>query len=431
MTNTYIRNATWALTGEPLDLRLNQQGDDTASVTLGDVPLTGIAEARPAGTWDIPDTARVIEASGKLLMPALFDLHAKIEIAGKSKRECVWRAGQAAIRGGVWGMLVMPTHGFCFDNAATLDSFHDAVAQRSFATLIPAGCISQGMAGEQQAPYNTLNARGVSILSDAENVPSNLLMLYRAMKYASELDLIFAMRGDVPCLTEKTQMHPGTTSYRLGLHGMPACAEEIGIETLLRLARDTGTKLHIQTVSTAEGVESIRRAKAQGQNVTAEAAIHHLLYTHEQVGDYDTNFKTLPPLREAKDNEALLAGIKDGVIDCIVSDHTPCIPFAKKQDFCSAPQGMAWLDHMLPVLYTTLIKTGKLTWPELIRACCLNPARIARPLDREEEVPATAPLLLFDPSAERIVTAEKMECGTQNTPLLGQALSGAVTLPLR
>lgn len=256
-------------------------------------------------------------------------------------------------------------------------------------------------------------------------------MLYRAMKYASELGLVFAIRGDVPDLTEKTYMHPGTTSYRLGLHGTPACAEEIGLEILIRMAADTGAKLHIQTVSTAEGVDIIRRAKARGQKITAEVALHHLLYTHEDVGNYDTTFKTVPPLREQKDCDALLKGIKDGTIDCIVTDHTPCTPFSKKQDFINAPQGMVALDTFLPALYTYLVKTGKLGWEEIIRTCCTNPADIANPYDTEEDVPTVAPLLLFDPTASRIVTEDTLNCGTLNTPLLGTSLSGRVTLPLQ
>ena len=271
----------------------------------------------------------------------------------------------------------------------------------------------------------------MNILSDAEHVTDNLLMLHRAMKYAAELGLTFAIRGDVPALTHNTYMHPGTTSYKLGLHGTPACAEEIGLETIIRLAQDAGSKLHVQTVSTAAGVDIIRRAKQSGmKNLTAEVALHHLLYTHEDVGDYDTTFKTLPPLREQADCEALLQGVKDGTIDCIVSDHTPCIPFAKKQDFVTAPQGMVSLDTFLQAVYTLLVLPGKLSWNDVVRTCCINPAIIANPYDQEEGTPIAAPLLLFDPNAEFTVTEDLMNCGTTNTPLLGKSLRGGITLPL-
>lgn len=427
MNKTYITHARWAVTGEMCDVCINPDILPLRNVDGIELPCEPFA---PAGTLPIPEGARVIDAGGKLLLPALFDLHAKIEIEGCGKREAVMRTGQAANKGGVWGMLVMPTPGFTFDNADKLDSFRDMVAQRSAVEMYPAGCISVGCDGEQQAPYNTLAARGVSILSDAERVPSNLLMLYRSMSYVAELGLTLAIRGDVPSLTAKTCIHPSATSYRLGLHGSPACAEEIGLETIIRLARATGAKLHLQTVSTAEGVSIIRRAKEEGADITAETTIHHLLYTHADVGEFDTTFKTLPPLRDARDRDALLEGVKDGVIDCIVSDHTPCSPFAKKQDFITAPQGMVWLDVMLPALYTHLIKPSKLTWAELIRACCINPVRIAAPRDVEEDMPTPTPLLLFDPQASFTVGEDSLCCGALNSPLLGSNLQGAVTLPL-
>ncbi len=428
MTKTYITNATWAMTGDIIDL-CPDEGDGSSPIYIDGVNLHSELAA-PAGQLPIPEGAtRVVDVAGKLLLPALFDLHACIELPGRSKRESIMRAGQAARNGGAWGMLVMPSPGFMFDNSPALDSFREMVGQRSAAEMFAAGCISQGMEGERQSPYNTLAARGVRVLSDGVGTPTNLLMLHRAMKYAGELGLTFAIRGDLPALSHNTYMHPGKTSYSLGLHGTPPCAEEIGIETLLRLAEDANAPLHLQTVSTARGVESIRRAKERGQRVTAEVALHHLLYTHEDVGDYDTNFKTLPPLREAEDAEALLQAVREGVIDCIVTDHRPCTPFSKKQDFVSAPQGMVGLDTFLPAVYTYLVKPGKLTWAEVARACSLNPAAIALS-GCESPSPESAPLLLFDPEASTTLTAGHLACGTENTPLLGRELCGGITMPL-
>lgn len=429
MTNTYITHATWALSGQSYDLCLSAVESEA---TLDGITLPNVRQITPSGQTEIPTGDRVIPAEGKLLLPALFDLHTHIEIPGRSKRECITRAGEAAIRGGVWGMLVLPSPAFCFDNAAALDSFREAAASSSAAEMSPACCISQGLQGEQQAPYHTLSTtRGVTILSDGQRFPSNLLMLYRAMQYAAELGLTFAVRGDVPALTEHTYAHPSATAYRLGLRPTPPCAEEIGIETLIRMAEDTGAKLHLQLVSTAESVRIIRRAKERGVKLTAEVALHHLLYTHANIGDYDTVYKTIPPLREQADCEALLAGVKDGTIDCIVTAHTPCTPFSKKQDFISAPEGMVGLDTFLPALYTHLVKPGLLSWPELIRACCTRPAEIAKPYDYEEGVPLPSPLLLFDPSESYSVDESALPCGTLNTPLLGSELYGTVTLPLR
>ena len=349
-------------------------------------------------------------------MHALVDLHAKISLPGKGTREAVQHAAAAAQQGGVAAVLVHSAGSLCFDSPASLDSFHDAAACEQGVSLIPAGSLSLQGEGTQQAPYNTLAARGVGGLSDAEHAPSDILMLYRAMKYVAELGLIMSIRADVPALTKGTYMHPSSTSYSLGLHGTPACAEEIGTESLIRMAADAGCRLHIQSVSTAEAVSIIRRAKAAGQAVTAEVALQHLLFTHENVGDYDTTFKTLPPLRDASDCDALLAGVKDGTIDCIVSDHTPCTPFAKKQDFPTAPHGMLGLDTYLPALYTHLVKPGKLSWQELVAACCERPAAL---LGIE-----SLPRLRFNTAATRSITAEQLPSGTLNSPFLGQTLCG-------
>ena len=432
MTRTCITHAIWAPDGQECDVCTDPAVNASNILSAGNIPVPGVAQVTPAGEMKIPAQSRVIDAAGKLLLPALYDLHTCIEIPGRSKRECIMRAGEAAVRGGVWGMLVLPSPAFCFDNGAALDSFREAAEARSVAEMMPAGCISLGMRGNEQAPYNTLSTmRGVRILSDGESFPTNLLMLYRAMQYAADLELIFAVRADVPALTTHTYAHPSSTAYKLGLHPCPPCAEEIGTETLLRLAEATGARLHLQLVSTAESVHIIRRAKESGcVKVTAEVALHHLLYTHENIGNYDTVYKTVPPLRDKGDCEALLEGVKDGTIDCIVSAHTPCTPFSKKQDFISAPAGMVGLDTMLPTLYTKLVKPGLLSWTELVQACCLRPAAIASPWEDEEGGRATAPLLLFDPEEEFVVDEASLACGTLNTPLLGEKLYGKVTLPL-
>ena len=431
MTNSFITNATWAISGQKVHLQLGKAGN-SVKLNADTAATDQVRGMIPAEDDNLPEGMRTIDATGKLSLPALFDLHTHIEIPGRSKRECIMRAGEAAIHGGVWGMLVLPSSSFCFDNSASLDSFREAVEARSAAEMVPCGCITLGMQGEQQAPYNTLaTTRDITILCDGDHAPQNLLLLYRAMQYAVDLGLTFAVRADVPALTTHTYVHPGSTAYRLGLHPCPPCAEEIGTETLLRIAESTGAKLHLQLVSTAESVRIIRRAKERGVQVTAEVALHHLLYTHEDIGDYNTVYKTIPPLRDKIDCEALLEGVKDGTIDCIVSAHTPCTPFAKKQDFINAPEGMVGLDTMLPALYTKLVKPGLLSWEELVQACCVKPALIARPWEQEEGATCEVPLLLFDPTTEMEVDETILACGTLNTPLLGETLCGKVTLPLQ
>lgn len=390
-----------------------------------------VAAVAPARGMRAPEGVRSLDAAGQLLLPGLFDLHARIGITGKNMESCVRAASEAALQGGVTGFQCMPDTSPVLDNGAQIASLREIAARCARVNLVPAGCISQGLEGEQQAPYDSLRSQGVRMITDASRFPHNTLMLHRAMKYAGELGLTFALRGDVPALTEKTCAHPSTTSYALGLHGSPACAEEIGIETVLRLAADARAAIHVQTISTAGGASIVRRFKEMGVPVSAEAALHHLVYTHENIGDYDTNFKTLPPLRDAEDTEALLTALNDGVIDCLVSQHTPCIPFLKKQDFCSAPCGMIALDTFLPALYTHLVKPGRLSWATLLRATAETPRRLLGLDVPELKEGAPADFVLFDPEGSTEVTPEFLKAGTQNTPLLGATLSGRVTpLPL-
>ncbi len=365
------------------------------------------------------------DLSRAVWLPGLFDLHAKISQRGKGTSQMVRAASDAAMQGGVRGMLVLSTEKLCFDNVAQIDSFVDSTTQHASQqlTMLPAGTMSKKLEGLQQAPYDTLRGRGVRLISDGERLPSSLLMLHRVMKYVAETGLIVALRGDVASMTQHCCVTPSTTSYELGLHGAPCCAEEIGTDAIIRLARDAGAMLHVQTVSTAESVAIIRRAKAEGQAVTAEVALHHLLYTHQDIGDYNTTFKTVPPLRHEADRMALIEGVKDGTIDCIVSDHTPCTPFDKLQDFPTAPQGMIMLDTFLPLIYTHLIKTGLLSWEHVIRVCCTNPSRIATGSSQ-----ATAPIL-FSPDDSRCITADALPSGTLNSPVLGDVLEGRVLIP--
>ncbi len=376
--------------------------------------------AAQAQDFTVPSSYSADELAQAVWLPALFDMHMKISQRGKGTRQVVKAASDAALQGGVRGMLVMPTKTHCFDNVAQIDSFNDSVLQYANCEvdMLPAGAISKDLEGIQQASYDTLKERSIRIISDAEYLPSSLLMLHRVMKYIAETGLIIALRGDIACLTENCCTTPSTTSYELGLHGAPPCAEEIGTETIIRLARDAGARLHIQTVSTAESVDIIRRAKATGQNITAEVALHHLLFTHEDIGNYDTTFKTVPPLRHASDRDALIAGVKDGTIDCIVSDHTPCSPFDKKQDFPTAPQGMITLDHFLPLVYTKLVKTGLLSWEEVIQACSVKPAQLATG-SKDSLSP-----IIFLPQCSSIVTADDLATGTLNSPILGQCIEG-------
>lgn len=377
----------------------------------------------------LSSTAEVeIDASGMVLLPGLFDVHAHLCQPGGEDKERISTATAAALHGGITGLMAMPDTAPVMDNAAQITTFMEICRTDAQVEVIPTGCLTKGCEGEEQASYDSLRAKGVRFITDGDRAPDNMLLLYRAMQYASNLNLTFALRGDVPALTAKATMHPGTTSYYLGLTGAPACAEEIGMEAIIRLSAETGNALHVQTVSTSGSVDILRRCKSESASLSAEVALHHLIFTHEDVGRYDTNYKTVPPLRDRADVDALIDAVNDGVIDCIVSDHTPCTAFSKLQDFITAPQGMIGLDTYLPAIYHYLVSTGKMSWATVVRACSESPRRLMglAPIDLADGQPAN--FVLFNPAAQTEVTPQSLRSRASNTPFLGKTLKGKVEL---
>ena len=353
-TSVLIRNARLTDGSAPADLLVSG----------------GVITAKaPAGTLLESAAEKTLDASGKLVLPGLFDIHAHLCQPGREDKERVATATAAALHGGVTGLMAMPDTEPVMDNAAQITTFMEICRTDALVEVIPSGCLTKGDGGEEQASYDSLRAKGVRFITDGDRAPDNMLLLYRAMQYASNLNLTFALRGDVPSLTARAAMHPGTTSYRLGLMGSPSCAEEIGLETIIRLSVDTGNSLHV---------------------------------------------------------DALIAAVNDGTIDCIVSDHTPCTPFSKLQDFVVAPQGMIVLDTFLPAIYQYLVEPGKMSWQTVVRACSDSPRRLMglAPVSLEEGAPTN--LVVFDPEGETPVTDETLRSRARNTPFLGKTLKGKV-----
>ncbi len=410
MENLLIENAVLAESSTPV------------SLLVQDGVIRAIGPDAGAGA---PADALRIDAKGNLLLPGLYDMHAQLGQPGHDHRETIKHATEAAINGGVTGLCAMPDTKPAIDSAPMVRTVSALTAEARIPVQI-AGCITEQAEGEQQASYGNLAALGIKLLTDGKNVPQNYLQLRRAMQYAGEMGLIFGMRGDISVLTDHSVAHESATSYALGLPAAPAIAEEMGVFNAMSLALDSGAALHIQTLSTRGSLDAFRSRKHLGQ-FSSEVALHHLVFTHEDIGDLDTNMKTLPPLRDREDTEALIAGLNDGTIDCLVSNHTPCTPFEKLQDFCSTPAGMISLDTFLPALYTTLIKPGKTSWRTVIGAASRNPRRIMGLDEARLEAGAPADFVLFSPDETTEVTPDFLRSKSRNTPWLGKTLQGKVS----
>lgn len=369
----------------------------------------------------------IIDCTGRILLPSLFDIHVHAREPGQEDKENIASCAEAAINGGVTGFVMMPNTSPAIDNAGVVRTVLESARRtRIGATLFTTGAITKGRKGEDLAGIAAMKASGAVMLSDDGFPVDNPQVLRRAMEYARDYDLPIASHCEVKELSGKGCMHEGKISYALGLPGIPSISEEIGISRDIRLAEFTGVHLHIQHVTTAEGMKTIKRAKDRGIRVTCEIAPHHLMFSQEDIGDYDTNYKMNPPLRTKEDNALLLQGLIDGWFDVIATDHAPHTPFEKRQDFASAPFGITGLETALVSLYDRFISKGTFGWDLIVKHYSAEPRRIMK----LQPVPiiegGIADFILFNPARSTTFSQDFMKSKSINTPFIDQTLQGMV-----
>lgn len=415
MARLLIRNARLASENSPELVDTDVFIEDGVIRTLGK-NLTG------------HDDARVIDAKGRILMPGMFDAHVHFREPGFEAKETIKSGSEAAINGGITGVVMMPNTSPAIDSASVVSTVLNIGKRDARIPIYTSGCITKGRAGKELAGIDGMRSLGVTMLTDDGDTVHDPSVLFRAMQYASEMGMFFASHCEVEELAGPRALNEGVVSYRLGIQGSPACAEEIIIDRDIRLAHATGAHIHIQHVSSEIGMETIRWWKQRGAKVTAEVSPHHLLFCDEDIGDYDTHYKMNPPLRTKADNAALLQGLKDGVFDLIATDHAPHTPFEKSQDFVSAPNGITALDTALVSLYHYFVATGEFGWDLVIKRYSAEPRRLMglEPAVIEEGKPAD--FILFNPDANSTFTREFMKSRSQNTPFLDKTLNGRVDL---
>jgi dihydroorotase len=396
-----------------------------ADVWVEDGVIKGVGIDLP-----MPEDARVIDCQGKVLLPAMFDAHVHFRDPGQTHKEDLATGTEAAINGGVTGVVMMPNTDPSVDSAATVKMVLDKAKEVSRIPVYTSGCITKGRAGKELAAIDGMRECGVLMLTDdGDAVPDSNLLL-QAMRYAKEFGMFFASHCEDPALAGPRAMNEGQMSYRLGIDGTPACAEELFIDRDIRLAHAAGAHVHIQHVSSRLGLETIRWWKEMGARVTCEVSPHHLLFNEEDIGDYDTHYKMNPPLRLAEDNAALLQGLKDGVFDLIATDHAPHSEFEKAQDFVSAPNGITGLETAFVSLFDRFVTAGELDWSVIVKRYSAEPRRMMS----LEPVPIAegkrSEFLVFDPDGETTMSREQMKSKSSNTPFLNKTLRGRLDLVL-
>jgi dihydroorotase len=403
--------------------------EHSATLTEADVLLSEGKIQQIGKGLQAPEGTRVIDARGRIVMPGMFDAHVHFREPGFETKETIATGAEAAINGGVTGVVMMPNTRPAIDSATVVGQVLEIAKRTARIPVYTSGCVTKDRHGKELAGIDGMRALGVKMLTDDGDTTGDPAVLYRAMQYATEFGMFFASHCEVPELAGPRALNEGVMSYRLGIKGSPACAEEIIIDRDIRLAQATGAHIHIQHVSSKIGMETICWWKQRGDvKVTAEVAPHHLLFCDEDIGDYDTHYKMNPPLRTKADNEALLEGLLDGTFDLIATDHAPHTPFEKSQDFCSAPNGITGLETALVSLHHYFVDTGKFGWDLIVKRYSAEPRRFMGLPAVSIEAGQPADLILFDPEKETTFTAEFMKSKSQNTPFLNQTLKGSVDL---
>jgi dihydroorotase len=400
-----------------------------------DVSVRGDTIVELAESVETPKGATVLDAGGCLIGPGLVDLHTHLRQPGREEAETVESGARAAALGGYTALVAMPNTEPAIDSAGVARDVL-ALGRSALAEVAVAGAITVGRAGQALAPMGELAALGVRLFTDDGAGVQDGGLMRRALDYAKGLGVTLAQHCEDECLAGGGAMHEGCWSSRLGLPGIPAAAEESMVARDIQLARLTGARVHFLHLSTAGSVELVRRAKADGVDVTAEAAPHHMLLTHDLVAGYDPVFKVNPPLRTEDDVTAVIEGLCDGTIDAIATDHAPHAPEVKDVPFDQAPPGMLGLQTAMPVAWQVL--APRLSPERIFALMSTQPAAIAGlgPTDARVsghsahggpvEVGATANLCIFDPNGTTEVEVARLASRSRNSPYLGRTFAGAV-----
>ena len=368
---------------------------------------------------------QVIAADGLVLSPGFVDLHVHLREPGREEAETIESGSRAAALGGFTAVVAMPNTDPTQDCVEVVDFVSRQGERAGLCDVRPSGSITVGRAGTQLTPFAELAAVGVRIFTDDGNGVQDPLLMRRALEYADGLGITLAQHCEVERLTAGAVMHEGSCCSRLGLPGWPSIAEELMLHRDIELVRLTGVGMHFLHLSTAGSVELVRRAKADGLPVTAEATPHHFSLDDERLASYDAMFKVNPPLRTGDDIAAIRAGLSDGTIDAIATDHAPHVPELKEQPLDEAPPGMLGLETALGVSLAHL----DMPLAAVIAALSWKPAAIAgiddrhgRPIDPGEP----ANLTVFDPDVEWEVVPARLASKSRNTPYIGVGLRGRV-----
>lgn len=396
---------------------VDSRGERRADVAVDDGVVVEVGEQLAGG--------RVIDATDCVVAPGFVDLHAHLREPGKEEAETIETGSRAGAMGGYTALVAMPNTDPPHDSVAVINFVREQGKRAGLVDVVPSGCITLGRNGEALAPLAELASAGVRIFTDDGNGVQDELLMRRAMEYGTGLGITLAQHCEVASLTKGAVMNECQCCTSLGLPGWPSIAEELMVFRDIELARLTGARVHFLHLSTARSVELVRAAKRDGLPITAEVTPHHLALDETRLATFDTVYKVNPPLRSPADIAALRAGVIDGTIDAIATDHAPHPRRDKELSLDQAPFGMLGLETALGVALGVL----QVDLTHLVRVMSINPARIAGIADRhgrDIDTGAPANLVVFDPTVAWQVAPDSLASKSRNTPYVGMTLRGKV-----
>ncbi|ADL69053.1 dihydroorotase [Thermoanaerobacterium thermosaccharolyticum] len=373
--------------------------------------------------------ALIIDANGKYVLPGFVDMHTHLRQPGFEEKETIKTGTHAAVAGGFTTVACMPNTNPVIDNEVVVEYIKSIAKRDGYSKVIPIGSMTKGMMGEEISEMAKLKDAGIVALSDDGHPIMNAGLMKRIMTYGSMYDLLMITHCEDKMLSGEGVMNNGLISTMIGLRGIPHEAEEVMVARNIILAKSTGARLHIAHVSTKDSVELIRRAKADGVNVTAEVTPHNLCLTEDIVDGFDTNTKAYPPLRTKEDVDALIDGLKDGTIDVIATDHAPHTKDDKKVPYEIAAFGISGIEIAFSVIYTYLVKNGLITLEDLVSFMSINPAKLLK-TSYGIKVGNAADITVVDTNKEYTVNVDNFKSKGKNSPFNGKRLTGVVEYTL-
>ncbi len=368
----------------------------------------------------------VVDISGLVAAPGFIDIHVHLRHPGNTAAETIASGTRAAAAGGFTSVVAMPNTTPPADNAGAIEYLRQLAVHSGVVKVLSCGCLTKNREGREMAGIGALAQAGVVAFSDDGGCVQDHALMRHIAEYLKPFRLPILEHCEEKQLAAGGVMHEGKWSVLLGMRGMSAAAEELIIARDILLARMTGTRFHMQHVSTAGSVELIRQARKEGLPFTGEVTPHHLSLTDECVKTYDTNYKMNPPLRSESDRQALLAGLADGTLTVIATDHAPHTETTKLVEFDAAPFGIIGLETALAVSLTYLYHTGVLTLPQVIAKLTSGPAEVIASKAGTLAPGSPADITVFDPDREYTVDPAKFYSQSRNTPYGGMKLKGVV-----